>query len=47
MGGGVNLSTFGHFVPGFTYFVHFWGGYEAWTKKIRLSTGPYSGPTCF
>ena len=41
--GGYNLSTFGHFVPGSTYFVHSFWGYEALTK-IRLSKGSYGSP---
>ena len=35
-GGGDNLSTFGHFVPGSTYFVHSFLGYEDLTKKTKF-----------
>ena len=40
LGGGVNSSTFGHFVSGSMYFVHFWGGYEAWTNKLGSVQDP-------
>ena len=40
-GWGHNSITFGHSVPGSTYFVHCYLGYEYLIKKIRLSMGSY------
>ena len=47
LGWGLNSSRFGNFVPGSTYFLQSFLGYETETKNVRLNMRSYGSPTWF